>query len=272
MAEAPGRPASERPRWLVAIPTAITLGNAGCGFAAVVALSGWTPAAGAGAVATAGWLILAAWGCDMLDGLAARMTGTTGAFGAALDSLCDVVGFGVAPAFLVGALASAAGLPGWLGWGTGAALLACVLIRLARFDAEDVTDGEPEGHLWFRGLPSPAVGAVIAALGLAWWQAMTGAGALAWADALTQQAAARLIAGAMTPAALLVAILAVTTLRYPDLPKHYLKRLAPRWHLVALGLAIVVLGPGLGLLAFFLAYATLGPLAGRRPQATGGAA
>lgn len=262
-------PASGGPGWLVAIPTAITLGNALCGFGAIVALSGWTPAAGEGAVATAGWLILAAWGCDMVDGMAARKLGTSGPFGAALDSLCDVVGFGVAPAFLVGALAASSGMPGWLGWLAGAALLAGVLIRLARFDAEDVADDGPDGHMWFRGLPSPAVGAVIAALGLAWWQAAAGAGALAWASEMTQLLAAWAIASAIPAVALIAALLAVSTLPYPDLPKHYLKGHAPRWHLVLLGLAIVGLGPGLGLLAYFGAYMVLGPLAGRR---AGGAA
>lgn len=267
----PGSPAG-RPRWLVAIPTTITLGNALCGFGAVVALSGWTPAAGEGAVATAGWLILAAWGCDMADGLAARKLGATGAFGAALDSLCDVVGFGVAPAFLVGALTASSGLPGWLGWMAGAALLSGILIRLARFDAEDVADDGPEGHLWFRGLPSPAVGAVIAALGLAWWQAAAGAGAMAWASELTQLLIAQAIATCIPAVAVLVALLAVSTLRYPDLPKHYMKGLAPRWQLGLLGLAVIGLGPGLGLLAFFVAYLALGPIAGRLAQGAGGAA
>lgn len=270
MAEAPRGPAGARPRWLVVFPTAITLGNAMCGFGAVVALSGWTPAAGEGAVATAGWLILGAWACDMADGLVARMTGTSGAFGAALDSLCDVVGFGVAPAFLVGTLAAAAGVPGWLGWLAGAALLIGVLVRLARFDAEDAGDDGPDGHLWFRGLPSPMVGAVIAALGLAYWQARAGAGALAWADELQQLFVAGVVAAAMPVAAVALGALAVTSLRYPDLPKHYLKGLAPRWHLALLGLAVVALGPGLGLLAFFLAYLALGPFAGRRDQAAGG--
>ena len=272
MSAEPGPAGAARPRWLVAIPTAITLGNAMCGFAAVVALSGWTVAAGPGAVATAGWLILAAWGCDMADGLVARKTGTSGAFGAALDSLCDVVGFGVAPAFLVGALTAAAGLPGWVGWVAGAGLLAGVLIRLARFDAADEGDADPEGHLWFRGLPSPVVGAVIAALGLAWWQAATGAGAMAWTGEPVQRLAAQAVAAAMPAAAVLVGVLAITTLRYPDLPKHYLKGLAPRWHLALLGLGVIALGPGLGLLAFFAAYLALGPLAGRRAHPAGGSA
>lgn len=261
---------ADRPRWLLAIPTAITLGNALCGFTAVVLLAGWTPAAGPWAVATAGWLILAAWVCDMLDGLAARMTGTSGAFGAALDSLCDVVGFGVAPAFLVGTLAQAAGLPPAWGWIAGGALLSGVLIRLARFDAEDAGGDEPDGHLWFRGLPSPVVGTLVATLALTWAQAVGGTGALAWLDAGQQVSVAEWLGRGMPVAGLLLAVLAVTTLRYPDLPKHYMLRLAPRWHLAVLVVAMAALGPGLGLLAFFLAFTLFGPLVGRRAAAPGG--
>ena len=253
-----------KPGWLVAVPTAITLGNALCGFGATVLLAGWTPAAGPGAVTAAAWLILAAWACDMVDGLAARLTGTSGKFGAALDSLCDVVGFGVAPAFLVGTLAAGGGLPPACGWAVGGALLACVLIRLARFDAEDAGGDEPDGHLWFSGLPSPAVGTVIASLALTWGQAVAGSGAFAYLDAGSQATIAEWLASGVPVAGLIVAALAVTTLRYPDLPKHYMKRLAPRWHLALLAVAVVALGPGLALLGFFLLFTLLGPLAGRR--------
>lgn len=251
-----------KPGWLVAIPTAITLGNALCGFAAAMLLAGWTPAAGPGAVTAAAWLVLAAWACDMVDGMAARLTGTSGKFGAALDSLCDVVGFGVAPAFLVGTLAQA-----WWGWLAGGVLLAGVLIRLARFDAEDAGEDGPDGHLWFRGLPSPAVGTLIATLALTWGQAVSGSGVFFYLDAGTQATIAEWLARGLPAAGLIVAALAVTTLRYPDLPKHYMKRLAPRWHLALLAVACVALGPGPGLLAFFLLFTVLGPLAGRRAAA-----
>lgn len=269
--ELPARPARS-PRLTLgqrlrpAIPNAITLGNAMCGFGAIISLAGWTPESGSWPIALASGLILGAWVCDMLDGTVARVLGSTGSFGAALDSLCDVVGFGVAPAFLVGTLAHAAGWsPGWA-WGAGAFLLACVLVRLARFDAEDVADSGPGGHMFFRGYPSPAVGVSIAALGLTFAQAAKEVGLGTWgAPALTGLNLT--VAGIFPYAAVLVGALAITTWRYPDLPKHYLKNPRLLWQPGLVFVVGVGLGFGPALVAFFLLYALLGPLGGRKRRA-----
>ncbi|MEB3197802.1 MAG: CDP-alcohol phosphatidyltransferase family protein [Candidatus Sericytochromatia bacterium] len=246
-----------------AAPNAITLGNAMCGFGALVTLSGWNAEAGWWPIKLASWLILGAWVCDMLDGAVARMTGTTGKFGAALDSLCDVVGFGVAPAFLVGVLGVAAGWSPYFAWGAGAALLACVLIRLARFDAEDVADTGAGGHMFFRGFPSPAVGMTVAATGLTFAQAAQelGMGTFTRPELTGLNLA---VASAIPFVAIVVGLLAVTTWRYPDLPKHYARRTAPWWHPVVVLVAAIGLGPGPALLGFFGLYALTGPLFGRR--------
>jgi CDP-diacylglycerol--serine O-phosphatidyltransferase len=267
---APARPV--RRSGLAWLPNAITLTNALCGFGAVVALAGWTPDQGSFAVAFASWLILAAWLCDMADGTVARITGTTGRFGAALDSLCDVVGFGVAPAFLAGTVARAAGWPPLLAWGAALGLLGCVLIRLARFDAEDVGETGPDGHLYFRGLPSPAVGVLVATLGLSFAQVARAYGLGSWGGPEIKVPACLWLGQAMPLVALLAAALAVTVLPYPDLPKHYVKRLAPWWQPVVVLALGAALGFGPVLFCFFLGYALVGPwLGGRRAHAGRGA-
>ena len=96
-------------RTIAVFPTLLTLGNLICGFfAIVVAARIEKPVAesmNADIVAAAenlmysGWLIFLAMVFDGLDGYVARLARTTSDFGAQLDSLCDVVSFGVAPAF-----------------------------------------------------------------------------------------------------------------------------------------------------------------------------
>src|SRR5438445_5672240 len=85
------------------LPTLLTLGNAVCGFAAIVFASKIDPHAPETAAffAVSGWLILAAMVFDALDGYAARLSKTASDFGGQLDSLCDAISFGVAPAFVL---------------------------------------------------------------------------------------------------------------------------------------------------------------------------
>lgn len=92
---------------------------------------------------------------DMLDGRAARMLGADSRFGAQLDSLADLVSFGVAPGVIMYMWSlSKMGNAGWI-----AALIfcACAAIRLARFNVESVRDeGATKGNPYFTGLPTPA--------------------------------------------------------------------------------------------------------------------
>ena len=92
---------------------------------------------------------------DMLDGRAARLLGADSRFGAQLDSLADLVSFGVAPAVIMYMWSlKAMGNAGWI-----AALIfcACAAIRLARFNVESVRDeGATKGNPYFTGLPTPA--------------------------------------------------------------------------------------------------------------------
>ena len=99
-------------RTVAVLPTMFTLGNLVCGFfAIVVAARVVAPAAGvqealmnedtANAGRFSGWLIVIAMLFDALDGYVARLSRTASEFGKQLDSLCDVVTFGVAPGFLL---------------------------------------------------------------------------------------------------------------------------------------------------------------------------
>ena len=76
------------------LPSLVTIINGICGFAAIVFTS-------KNEFNMACYVILLAMIADMLDGRLARMSKTTSSFGGQLDSLCDVVSFGAAPAFLM---------------------------------------------------------------------------------------------------------------------------------------------------------------------------
>jgi CDP-diacylglycerol--serine O-phosphatidyltransferase len=118
--------------------------------------------------------IFAAMVLDGLDGRIARMTRTQSDFGAELDSLSDMVAFGVAPALVVYTWAlrdfafskTVPMLGPWLstrlGWIAAFIYCACAALRLARFNTNiDVVDKR-----FFQGLPSPAAACVLA--GLVW--------------------------------------------------------------------------------------------------------
>ncbi|MFG0266968.1 MAG: CDP-diacylglycerol--serine O-phosphatidyltransferase [Rhodopirellula sp. JB055] len=149
---------------LAVLPTLLTLGNGVCGLAAIaIAVStgtlDWTPES---KLFAAGLLIFGGMLFDALDGSAARLTGQASRFGAELDSLCDAVTFGVAPAVIVWRISDV--LLQRLTWGIGVLFALCVLIRLARFNVETPEDDDHEG---FEGLPSPAAAGTIAAFAIA---------------------------------------------------------------------------------------------------------
>ena len=99
--------------------------------------------------------VIAAMILDMLDGRAARMLGADSRFGAQLDSLADLVSFGVAPAVIM--YMWSLNRMGNAGWIAALIFCACAAIRLARFNVESVRDeGATKGNPYFTGLPTPA--------------------------------------------------------------------------------------------------------------------
>jgi CDP-diacylglycerol--serine O-phosphatidyltransferase len=222
-------PRRRHPAWIV-LPTSLTLANALCGFAAMQFLIAGESSSARGA---AGWLILAGWMLDLVDGPAARWAQATGAFGREMDALSDVLTFGAATALLLTRT-------GALGAVAAAALLLCgVSLRLARFAA--AADDGP--HLWFAGLPSSGSAALVASL------------------AVFDAHAPGTIPGWIWPTlGIVMALLMVSTIPYPDLPKHVVRGLIPRWTLLPLVL-VFAWRPRAALVAAWAAYAALPPMA-----------
>jgi CDP-diacylglycerol--serine O-phosphatidyltransferase len=140
-------------RGVYVLPALFTLGNVLCGYLCI-------DAAHHQRFHTAATLLFLAGILDGLDGRVARLTGSTSAFGEQLDSLADVVSFGVAPAFL----AYQWGLSGFdrLGLAISFLVVVCGACRLARFNVQiHVVDKR-----YFVGLPIPAGAAAIA--GIVW--------------------------------------------------------------------------------------------------------
>jgi CDP-diacylglycerol--serine O-phosphatidyltransferase len=131
------------------LPSLFTIANLFCGWACVIY-------AMRGDLTTAAPFIGVAIVLDMLDGRIARMTGTTSEFGVQLDSLADLISFGMAPAIL----SFQWGLVplGRLGWAAGFLFVTAAALRLARFNIQTHTDKR-----YFVGMPSPAAAAVPAA-------------------------------------------------------------------------------------------------------------
>jgi CDP-diacylglycerol---serine O-phosphatidyltransferase len=110
----------------------------------------------------AAWAIMIASVFDVLDGWVARITHTATRFGIEMDSLSDVISFGVAPGVLVYTWTlSSFGKVGWLG---SFFLVACAALRLARFNVQ--MGSAEKKH--FTGLPTPASALVIATTVLAY--------------------------------------------------------------------------------------------------------
>lgn len=143
-------------RGIFLLPSLFTLANLFCGYGCVVYAT-------RGDFDTAALLIGIAMVVDTLDGLIARMTNSQSAFGAELDSLADVVSFGLAPAIL----AFTWGLwpLGRIGWATGFIYVTAAALRLARFNIQATTAGDKR---YFAGMPSPAAAAVIASTVYLW--------------------------------------------------------------------------------------------------------
>jgi CDP-diacylglycerol--serine O-phosphatidyltransferase len=107
-----------------------------------------------------GALILLAMLFDAIDGQVARITRGVSDFGAQLDSLCDLVSFGLAPAILLVKMCPQfTNLHSEAIWSVAALFACCAALRLARFNVETDTDDD---HTAFVGLPTPAAAAVIA--------------------------------------------------------------------------------------------------------------
>src|SRR5579863_10156594 len=165
-----------RQKVFAVLPTMLTLRNGVCGFGAIT----FAAEVGLAERMRMGWgrdnveclwiaaiLIFLAMVFDMLDGRAARWAKQTSEFGAELDSLCDAVSFGVAPAVILIKFTAESEPPMMIArllWAIAVLYVVCAILRLARFNVET---GEEDSHDYFSGLPSPAAAGTVASFMIA---------------------------------------------------------------------------------------------------------
>ena len=225
------------------LPNLITLSSMFAGFYSIIASlnSDYERAA---------WAIMIASVFDVLDGWVARMTHTATRFGIEIDSLADVISFGVAPGVLVYTWTlSSFGRVGWLG---SFFLVACGALRLARFNVQ--MGSTEKKH--FSGLPIPASALVIATTVLAYQELI---------DILEHLHLAR-IADAVgkdywvLALTFLLAGLMVSNITYHSLKEANLKERRPFGMLVVMAafLAVVAYHPALVLFLVSISYVLVG--------------
>jgi len=217
----------------------LTLGNLVCGFFAIVVAARVdvpNPAAvdptDPTNVMLSGWLIFLAMVFDALDGHVARLSRTTSDFGAQLDSLCDLVTFGVAPGFLLVKMCPRfTYLHREAVWVIAASFAACAALRLARFNVETTDEDD---HLHFSGLPTPAGAAAIAGFAIMFYTLRKEDNPLIYAsqiDAVLQT---------LLPLfAVLVALLMVSRIPYPHVVNQVFRGQRSFGHLVGVVFALV---------------------------------
>ncbi|MEW6409306.1 MAG: CDP-diacylglycerol--serine O-phosphatidyltransferase [Nitrospirota bacterium] len=210
------------------LPSFLTIISLFCGFYAIVS-------AIKGNFESSAWAIMVASLFDMLDGWVARATHSTTRFGIELDSLSDVVAFGVAPAMLAYMWAL---IPfGRFGWAAAFLFVVCGALRLARFN---IQMGSSESK-HFTGLPIPAAAITVATLVLFYediWDKLYGKNYL------------------IIALVYLLAFLMVSTIKYHGVKEMEFKKRKPFWILVisVLILAVIVIHPPVMLFVFSMAY------------------
>ena len=149
-----------------------TIANSFCGMGAVLAVMAYLTGAQPRGLLWAAALVPAAFVFDVFDGRIARWRQQHSALGRELDSLADVISFGVAPA----ALAFGAGLDG--GWDCLALVyfVACGVSRLARYNiTAEALAADASGKVkYFEGTPIPSSVLLVVLLGVAAWQGQVG--------------------------------------------------------------------------------------------------
>ncbi len=148
-----------------------TLANAACGMAGVMMAMRYLSSGQVRDLLIAAAFAPAAFVFDVLDGRVARWRRTSSALGRELDSLSDVISFGVAPA----ALAFACGLSG--GWDALvlAYFVCCGVSRLARYNVTaEAMSGDDGKVSYFEGTPIPTSVGLVAVLAVAAWQGAVG--------------------------------------------------------------------------------------------------
>jgi len=230
-----------------ALPSGITLLSILCGFSSVVmSLNAAADHPEFHFRWAAAFLVLAGF-FDGMDGRVARLNNTATEFGVQLDSLADVVSFGMAPAILAyryGFFQLGITDPHLraVGWGASFFFIACGALRLARFN---IQVGHVDGR-FFVGVPIPAGAACIASV------------ILCWPSSPQSSLHAYLFAAEL----FVVGLLMVSTIRFPSFKKGTRSSHARYWTLVAVALvfSLFLIFQWRFFVGFFAAYILAGIL------------
>lgn len=229
------RRASSGPRAQIpraAVPSFFTLMNLFSGFLAVIQTM-------EGRFDYACWMIVLAAFFDVLDGMMARLTGSSSLFGIELDSLADVVSFGLAPSVLVYAF----GLRefGALGLIASSLPAICGAVRLARFNVS--FEGIKKDY--FVGLPTPGMAVMIVALILnfnnAEWFNRYSPGTLTW----------------LIPIVVGLSLLMISSIKFDAVPKPtaaYIRAHPKKSLAYTIAILLVIFLQQIGLLVVLAAY------------------
>jgi len=158
----------ERNRWFKAVPNALTLCNSVCGFGAILyTLQAYSSQQGITDVfATSAWIIIFAMVFDALDGFAARIFNAASMKGIQMDSLADMVTFGVAPATLVAIMAHHLKVMSNTQYliicGLAAVYLGGAALRLATYNVHAMLEKKSSDK--FTGLPTPGAASAICSI------------------------------------------------------------------------------------------------------------
>lgn len=227
-----------------ALPSTITLISVLCGFSSVVMSINAAGNAPEYYFRWAAGLLVLAGIFDGLDGRVARATHTASEFGVQLDSLADVLSFGMAPAILAyryGFFTLGMADPRLRAWGWAASFffVACGALRLARFNVQ-VGSADPR---FFVGMPIPAGAACIASV------------ILCWPASPNSAFNAYLFAGEL----FFVGLLMVSTVRFPSFKKRPHHPRAIMWISIAFValLALLIVFRETFFLGFFVLYILL---------------
>jgi len=210
------------------LPNTLTLCGMFCGFYAIMSSIN-------GNFLHAAWAIILANIFDGLDGWIARLTNTTTRFGVELDSLSDLVAFGVAPSVMVYKWAL---MPfGRLGWAAAFLFVACGALRLARFNVQTGSSGSKA----FKGMPIPAAASILSSVVIFYY--------VHWEGIPDKSVMYPLLT-------IILSLLMVSTLRYHGIKEVDFREKKPFWMLIVfvMILFVMLIHPSTAIFVFAMVY------------------
>jgi CDP-diacylglycerol--serine O-phosphatidyltransferase len=216
------------------LPNTLTLCGMFCGFYAIMSAIN-------GNFIYAAWAIILANIFDGLDGWIARLTNTTTRFGVELDSLSDLVAFGVAPSVMMYKWSL---MPfGRLGWAAAFLFVACGALRLARFNVQTSAPGSKA----FKGMPIPGAATILASVVIFYY----------WYEVREDIPDKNVFYPLFTIA---LSLLMVSTLRFHGLKEIDFKEKKPFWVLIVFVIVLffLLVHPQAAIFIFAMAYLVWG--------------